>query len=62
MSHRAIQLGGVHWHKLLTDIAIQKMEMYQPMHLEFIKIIHVIANDEVDQGSADFDSVCNNIT
>ena len=46
MSHRAIQLGRIHWHKLLcilvdqsnnistfrmAELAIQKMEMYHPM-------------------------------
>ena len=46
MSHRAIQLGGIHWHKLvcipvdksnnmsvyrMTELAIRKMEMYHPL-------------------------------
>eukprot|EP00957_Ditylum_brightwellii_P197163 15021945-Ditylum_brightwellii.AAC.1 len=37
------------------------MEMYHPMCLKFIKIIDMIANDEAGQGSADFDSICDNI-
>ena len=76
IAHRAIQLGGIHWHKLLcipvdrsnnmsvyrmAELAIRKMEMYHPMRIEFIKSIHIIANDEIGQSPAEFDSVCDNV-
>ena len=56
MCHRAIQLGGWHWHKLLcipidrgnnmsvyrmTELAIQKLERY-PMRLKFIRSLDSI--------------------
>ena len=76
MSHRAIQLGGIHWHKLLcipvdhsnnmsvyrmTELAIMKMERYYPMRIQFLKSIHMFATDEIGQSSAQFDSICDNI-
>ena len=76
MSHRAIQLGSIHWHKLLcvpvdrlnnmstyrqTEIAINKMELHHPMHLKFLKSIDVLATDEIGQSSSEFDNVCDNI-
>ena len=75
MSHRAIQLGGWHWHKLLcipvdrsnnmsvyrmTELALQKLVRY-PNRLLLIKSINVIANDEIGQTPAEFDNVIDNI-
>lgn len=77
MSHLAIQLGGIHWHKLLcipvdrsnnmsnyrmTELAISELETYHPMRIAFLKTIDVLATDEIGQSSSDFDSVCDNIT
>ena len=76
MSHRAIQLGGIHWHKLLgipvdrsnnmsvfrmTELAIQKLEKYHPMRIKFAKMIDIFAVDELGQSSAQFDNVTDNI-
>eukprot|EP00957_Ditylum_brightwellii_P064359 4884465-Ditylum_brightwellii.AAC.1 len=71
MSHQAIQLGGVHWHKRLcipvdqsnnkstyrrTELAINKMELHHPMRIKFLKSIDVLVTDEIGQCSSDFDN------
>ena len=76
MSHRAIQLSGIHWHKLLcipvdrsnnmstyrkTEISVNKMELHHPMRIKFLKSIDVLATDEIRQSSSNFDNVCDNI-
>ena len=63
MAHRAMQLGGCHWHKLLcilvdrtnnihvcrtTELAWQKLDRH-PYRKEFVKSMHMIFNDEVGQ-------------
>lgn len=75
MSHRAVQLGGWHWHKLLcippdkgnnmsvyrqAELALQRLERY-PNCIEFIKTIHMFASDEIGQRSAEFDDVIDTI-
>ena len=75
MCHRAIQLGGFHWNKLLcipvdcgntmsvyrmTELAIQKLECFLNI-IEFIRSIHIIANDNIGQTPAKFDNLIDNI-
>ena len=75
MYHWAIQLGWWHCHKLLwtpvdrgnimsvyrmTSLAIQILERF-PNIIEFIRIIHMIANDKIGQTPAKFDDVIDNI-
>ena len=75
MAHRAIQLGGWHWHKLLmipvdrtnnmsvarmTEIAIERLEKH-PERIEFIKSINLFLSDEIGQRSAEFDDVIDSI-
>ena len=75
MCHRAIQLGGWHWHKLLcvsvdhgnnmslcriTELAIQILEFFTN-RIEFIRSIHMIANDKFGQTTAEFDNLIENI-
>jgi len=75
MSHRAIQLRGWHWHKLLcipvdksnnmsvyrrTELVINKLKRH-PKRLEFLKSINLICNDEIGQTQAEFDNVIDNI-
>ena len=76
LTHRAIQLGGWHWHKCLyipvgrgnnmpvwrmTELALQKLERYYPERIQLIKSVHMITNDEIGQSSAEFDNVVDNI-
>ena len=76
MCHRAIQLGGWHWHKLLcipvdrgnnmsvyrmTEVAIEKLERRHPMRIAFIRSLDMIANDEIGQSPAEIDNVIDNI-
>ena len=73
--HRAIQLDGWQWHKLvcipvyfgnkisvyqIIELDIQKLE-YFPNIIEFIRIIHLIANEDIGQTPAEFDNVIDNI-
>ena len=73
--HQAIQLGGWHWNKLLcihvylgnnmsiyrmTELSIQKLEHF-PNIIEFIRSIHIIANDKIGQTPDKFDNVIDNI-
>ena len=73
--HRAIQLCGWYWHKVLcipvdcvnniyfhqtTEVAIRKLERY-PNRIEFIWSIHMIANYEIGQTPARFDNVIGDI-
>lgn len=75
MSHRAIQLGGWHWHKLLcipvdrgnnmsvyrmTELALKKLERH-PKRIEFVRSINIIANDEIGQTPAELDDVFDNV-
>ena len=75
MCHRAIQLGGWHWYKLLcipvdrgnnmsvyrmTKLAIQKLERY-PMRLKFNHSLDMIANDEMGQSPDQLDNVFDNV-
>ena len=76
MAHRAIQLGGWHWHKLLcipvdrnnnmsvcrtTELAWQKLDRH-PQRKEFVKSIHVFFNDEIGQKNAELDNVIDNLS
>ena len=75
MAHRACQLGGWHWHKLLRvpvdrgnnmsvhrmiEVALEKLERH-PEQIQFIKNIHIFFDDEAGQRPAQFDDVCDGI-
>ena len=75
MCHRAIQLVGCHWNKLLcipvyrsnkisvyqmTELAIKKLEHF-PNIIEFIWSIRMIYNDKIGQTPEEFDHVIDNI-
>jgi len=66
MSKRSIELGGIHWHKLLciptdpnlsiwrrAEIAIDRLQR-KPKYLALLKSLHVYADDEKSQQSAEF--------
>ena len=74
MCHRAIHLGGWHWHKLLCipvdsgnnisiylikELSIQKLEHFLNI-IYYIWSIHMIANDKIGQTPAKFDNVIDN--
>ena len=44
----------------ITELAIQKLERF-PNRIEFIRSIHMIADDKIGQNPAKFDNVIDNI-
>lgn len=65
MAHRAVQLGGVHWHKLLciptednmsiyrrAEVAIHKLSR-NPKKMEFLKQVDIFLSDEKSQHSSE---------
>ena len=74
MCHQSIQLVGWHWHTFLcipvdsgnnmsvyrmTELAILKFEHF-PNRIEFIRSIHMIANEKIGQTLAKFDNFIDN--
>ena len=75
MRHQAIQIGGFHCHQRLcipvyrgnnmsvyqmVELDIHRLERF-PNIIEFIRSIHMIANDKIGQTPAKFDNVIDNI-
>lgn len=77
MAHRAVQLGGIHWHKLLciptennisinrrAEVAIHKLAR-KPKKLELLQRINVFLSDEKSQHSSEMiqciDLICRRV-
>lgn len=77
MAHRAVQLGGIHWHKLLciptddnlsitrrAELAVQKLQQ-KPKKMELLRRINIFFSDEKSQHSSEishvFDLICRKI-